>query len=135
MASTWLPCGARSRSAAHTMLASLCILSVAAIAYFVCGFAVQGFTGQPTHIVTAGGERWDWLGAGPFFFRRFDLNGSPASLAAGFSMLCVGLAALVPLGAAAERIEAGLLRTLGDACGRWILEAHALDDHRRCPRA
>lgn len=93
----------RSRSAAHTMIASLCTLSVAAIVYFVCGFAVQGFTGQPTHIFTAGGEHWDWLGAGPFFFRRFDLDGSPASLAAGFSMLCVGLAALIPLGAAAER--------------------------------
>jgi len=93
----------RSRSAAHTMIASLCTLSVAAIVYFVCGFAVQGFTGQPTHSFTAGGGRWDWLGAGPFFFRRFDLDGSPASLAAGFSMLCVGLAALIPLGAAAER--------------------------------
>ena len=93
----------RSRSAAHTMLASVCILSVAAIAYFVCGFAVQGFAGQPTHILRAGGQRWDWIGAGPFFLRRFELGGSPASLAAGFSMLCAGLAALIPLGAAAER--------------------------------
>jgi ammonium transporter, Amt family len=93
----------RSRSAAHTMIASLCTLSVAAIVYFVCGFAVQGFTGQPTHILAVGGEHWDWLGAGPVFFRRFDLDGSPASLAAGFSMLCVGLAALIPIGAAAER--------------------------------
>lgn len=93
----------RSRSAAHTMLASVCILSVAAIMYFVCGFAVQGFTGQPTHTLTAGGKRWDWIGAAPFFLRKFELDGSPASLAAVFSMLCVGLAALVPLGAAAER--------------------------------
>src|SRR3984893_583482 len=35
----------RSRSAAHTMIASVCILSVAPIVYFVCGFAVQGFSG------------------------------------------------------------------------------------------
>jgi len=93
----------RSRSAAHTMIASLCILSVAAIAYFVCGFAVQGFTGQPIRILRLGGRQWDWIGAGPFFLRKFELDGSPASLAAGLSMLCAGLAALIPLGAAAER--------------------------------
>ena len=94
---------ARSRGAAHTMVASVCILSVAAIAYFVCGFAVQGFTGQRSHVLRAGGQQWDWIGAGPFFFRKFELDGSPASLAAGLSMLCAGLAALIPLGAAAER--------------------------------
>lgn len=93
----------RSRSAAHTMLASMCILSVAATVYFAFGFAVQGFAGQPTHIFKAGGQRWDWIGAGAFFFRKFELDGSPASLAAGLSMLCAGLAALIPLGAAAER--------------------------------
>lgn len=93
----------RSRGAAHTMASSMCILSVAAIAYFASGFAVQGFAGQPSHILRAGGQGWDWIGAGPFFFRRFEFDGSPASLAAAFSMLCVGLGALIPLGAAAER--------------------------------
>ena len=33
----------RSRNAAHVMMSSLCIVSVAAAAYFVCGFAFQGF--------------------------------------------------------------------------------------------
>ncbi len=93
----------RSRAAAHTMIASLCILSVAAIAYFVCGFAVQGFVGAPSHVLNAGGKQWDWIGAGPFFFRKFELEGSSASLVAVFSMLCAGLASLIPLGAAAER--------------------------------
>jgi len=93
----------RSRGAAHTMIASLCILSVALITYFVCGFAVQGFAGGPSHVLNAGEKRWDWIGAGPFFFRKFELDGSRESLVAVFGMLCVGLAALIPLGAAAER--------------------------------
>jgi len=93
----------RSRGAAHTMIASLCILSVAVITYFVCGFAVQGFAEGPSHVLNEGGKQWDWIGAGPFFFRKFELDGSRESLVAVFSMLCAGLAALIPLGAAAER--------------------------------
>ncbi len=93
----------RSRAAAHTLIASLCILSVAVITYFVCGFSVQGFVGAPSHILNAGGKQWDWIGAGPFFLRKFELEGSSASLIAVFSMLCAGLASLIPLGAAAER--------------------------------
>lgn len=93
----------RSRAAAHTMITSLCIFSVAVIMYFVCGFGFQGFAGSPSHVVTVSGKQWDWIGAAPFFFRKFELDGSYASLVAVFSMLCVGLAALIPLGAAAER--------------------------------
>jgi Amt family ammonium transporter len=93
----------RSRGAAHTMIASLSIFAVAVIAYFACGFAVQGFAGGPRHVLSAGGKQWDWIGAGPFFFRKFELDGSTGSLVAVFSMLCAGLAALIPLGAAAER--------------------------------
>jgi len=93
----------RSRAAAHTMIASLCIFSVAVIMYFVCGFGFQGFAGAPSHVLNAGGKQWDWIGAAPFFFRKFELDGSSASLVAVFSMLCAGLAALIPLGAAAER--------------------------------
>src|SRR6266436_6593571 len=33
----------RSRSAAHAMLASLCVIAIAALVYLVCGFAGQGF--------------------------------------------------------------------------------------------
>ncbi len=35
----------RSRSAAHSMMSSMCVLAVAALAYFACGFAWQGFIG------------------------------------------------------------------------------------------
>ena len=36
----------RSRSAAHTMLAALCIMATAALAYFACGFCWQGAAGD-----------------------------------------------------------------------------------------
>jgi ammonium transporter, Amt family len=93
----------RSRSAAHSMMATLCVMGVAAAAYFVTGFAWQGYPGLPAHTLTIFGKDWSWLGAGNFFLRGVPLNGSPASLAALLQMLSVGLAALVPLGAAAER--------------------------------
>src|SRR6202044_2540129 len=69
----------RSRSAAHCMMSALCAISVAALAYFLCGFAWEGFAGQPAHLLRAGGAAWDWIGAGPFLFRHLPLDGSPVS--------------------------------------------------------
>ena len=34
----------RSRSAAHAMLAALCVMAVAAVVYFVCGFSWHPIT-------------------------------------------------------------------------------------------
>jgi ammonium transporter, Amt family len=93
----------RSRSAAHSMMSSVCVLGVAALAYFVCGFAWQGFAGLPSHAASIGGKPWSWLGAGPFLFRHQPLDGSPASLVALLGMFSVGLAALIPLGSGADR--------------------------------
>jgi len=93
----------RSRSAAHSMLASLCVVAVAALVYFACGFAWQGYLGRPAHVVTLAGKGWNWLAAEPLFLRGLKLDGSPASLAAWLQMLTVGLAALIPLGSGADR--------------------------------
>ncbi len=93
----------RSRSAAHSMMATLCVVAVAAVAYFVTGFAWQGYPGLASHTVSIFGKEWSWLGAGNFFLRGVPLDGSRASLAALLEILSVGLAALIPLGAAAER--------------------------------
>jgi Amt family ammonium transporter len=93
----------RSRSAAHSMLVALCVVGVAAIAYFVTGFAWQGYPGLASHTFSVFGKEWSWLGAGHFFLRGVPLDGSRASLAALLQFLSVGLAALIPLGAAAER--------------------------------
>jgi Amt family ammonium transporter len=99
----------RSRSAAHLMLAALCVIAVAALVYFVCGFAWQGFIGQPANAFVVAGRAWNWIGAEPWFFRRLPWDGSPASLAAWLQMLSVGLAALIPLGAGADRWRLGAI--------------------------
>jgi Amt family ammonium transporter len=93
----------RSRSAGHMMMASLCALAVAGLAYFVCGFAWQGFIGSPGHSLTLSGKSWNWIAAEPFFFRKLSFDGSIASLTALFQIFCVGLAALIPLGSGADR--------------------------------
>jgi ammonium transporter, Amt family len=97
----------RSRSAAHSMLASLCVMAVASVVYFTCGFSWQGFIGQPARVFSVAGREWNWIAAGPLFLRALKLDGSPASLAAWLGMLSVGLAAMIPLGAGADRWRLG----------------------------
>ncbi len=97
----------RSRSAAHAMLASLSIIAIAALAYWACGFAWQGFAGRPAHTIELAGKTWNWLAAEPFFLRGLPLDGSAASLAAWRGMLSAGLAALIPLGSGADRWRLG----------------------------
>ena len=93
----------RSRSAAHSMMSTLCVIGVAAAAYFVTGFAWEGYSDLPSHTVSIFGKQWSLLAAGHFFLRGVPLNGSCDSLAALFQLMGVGLAAVIPLGAAAER--------------------------------
>ncbi|MBZ5694131.1 MAG: ammonium transporter [Acidobacteriia bacterium] len=97
----------RSRSAAHLMMSSLCVVAIAATVYFVCGFAWQGFVGGPSHSVSFSGKSWDWIAAGPLFLRHQVFEGSPASLAALLGMFSVGLAAMIPLGSGADRWRLG----------------------------
>src|SRR4051794_13307034 len=85
----------RLRSAAHAMLSPLAVFGVAAAAYFICGFAWQGYIGSPSHDVTLAGKPWNLIGAAPFFFRGLPLDAGPASLAAWSQMFAVGLAALI----------------------------------------
>ena len=107
----------RSRSASHAMLTALCLMALAAVVYCACGFAWQGYLGRPAHLLLVRGRPWSWVAAEPFFLRRLELDGSPVSLAACFGMLSVGLAALIPLGAGADRWR------LGAACASTALFA------------
>ena len=93
----------RSRSAAHSMLASLCVIAVAALMYLACGCSWQGFAGRSAHVITVSGKAWNWIAAEPFFLRGLQLDGSPASLAVCLQMLSVGLAAMIPLGSGSDR--------------------------------
>jgi Amt family ammonium transporter len=116
----------RSRSAAHSMLASLCAVAIAAGMYFVCGFAIQGYAGGPEHVFWIAGKPWSWLAAGPLFLHGVALNGSPASLVVWLEMFSVGLAALIPLGAGAERwrLSASCASAALLAGWTWPLFAH-----------
>jgi Amt family ammonium transporter len=97
----------RSRSASHAMLTSLCAVSVAVTAYFVCGFAMQGFAGGPAHSIAAAGKQWNWIAAQPLFLRGLPLDASPACLILWLQLLSVALVALIPLGAGLDRWRLG----------------------------
>jgi len=102
----------RSRSAAHAMLASLCALAVSAIVFVLFGASWAGSAGSAIHSFAAGGVRWDWLGAAPFFARgiRFDGSDTAAlgrSLVLCVEMFAVGLAATIPLSSGADRWRLG----------------------------
>jgi Amt family ammonium transporter len=107
----------RARNAAHMMLASLCVMGVAAVVYFMFGYAWQGFPGDPAHVLTIAGKSIDWLGAAQFFLVGLPLNGAPASLVALFGMMSVGVAAIVPLGSGADRWK------LSSACVSTVILA------------
>jgi Amt family ammonium transporter len=97
----------RSRSAAHALVGALCVAGVAALAYFAMGFAIQGYAGLPAHELTANGKLWSWAGAGRPFFGGVRFDGAPESLAALLGMFSVALAAMIPLGAGADRWRLG----------------------------
>ena len=97
----------RSRNAAHMMLSSLCVFSLAAATFFVAGFAFQGYPGGPAYEFIVRGKSWNWIAANHFFFRGLPLDGSPGSLAALLGMMSVGLAAVIPLGSGADRWRLG----------------------------
>jgi Amt family ammonium transporter len=109
----------RSRSASHMMMTSLCALSVAAIAYFVFGFAWQGFAGGEGHILVIAGKGWNWIGGQPFFFRRLPLDGAPTSLVALLGIFSVALAALIPLGSGADRLKLRAACASTAVLGAW----------------
>jgi ammonium transporter, Amt family len=117
----------RTRNAAHSMMAALCVIAVAACVYFICGNAFQGYPGGLAHILmtasNAGGKKpWDWLGAGPWFLTGLPLTGlipgaqldlHPGSLSpwlyTWFGIVAAGLAGLIPLGSGADRWRLGAL--------------------------
>jgi Amt family ammonium transporter len=96
----------RSRNAAHSIMAALCVVSVAACVYFICGRAFQGYAGGLAHNIMTGTTPWDWIGAEPWFFRGLPMNMPNVPepfLVAWFGILAVGLAGVIPLGSGADR--------------------------------
>ena len=93
----------RSRSAAHMMMCSLGVVGIAALVYFVIGFAWQGYPDGPAYYFLIGGKPWNWIASERFFLRGVPLDISSPSLAVWLEILSVGLAAIIPLGSGADR--------------------------------
>jgi Amt family ammonium transporter len=104
----------RSRSAAHAMTSSLCVICVAMFVYFVWGFAMQGY---PSKVEFFGGLDHGSFGRPGFFLQGVDFRFTPSALAVLLGLLSVGLASLIPLGAAADRWR------LSAACASTVLLA------------
>jgi Amt family ammonium transporter len=122
----------RSRSAMHSVMASLTVIGVASMVFVICGGAFQGFPGRAAFALTAGGKDWNWIGAGRLFFGGLDFDdganpgGTGAALAACFGMFGAALAAVIPLGAGAERwrLSAAAVSTAVLAGWTYPLFAH-----------
>jgi Amt family ammonium transporter len=100
-----------ARHSSQVLIGSVSLLAVAAVVYFVIGFSWQGYPGGPSYAMQFGSTTWDWIGALRLFFHGLDWNGTAACFIAGFQILAVGIAAIIPWGASA---------------GRWRLSAAAI---------
>jgi Amt family ammonium transporter len=97
----------RSRNAAHAMLGALCVVSVAALAWFALGYSLLGHTGGASRILVAGGRSWDWIGRERLLLRGVDFDAFPASLEIVFGLAATAMAAMIPLGSGGERWRLG----------------------------
>ena len=61
----------RTRSAAHSVLSSVCVVAVAVLAYGALGTAIFG-AGHPGHLLLIAGKPWDWI------FKKFPGRTHPA---------------------------------------------------------
>jgi len=99
----------RSRSAAHAMIAALCVTAVSALVYVIVGFAWQGAASRPDLALVVAGKAWGWIADEPFFLRGLRLDLSPAALVVLLQMFSVGLAGLIPLSSGADRWRLGAI--------------------------
>ncbi len=99
----------RSRSAAHALLATLCVLSITAVVFVLVGFAWTGFAGGHSYSAIAGGFNWNWIGAEGFAASgvNFDAASEQITLKLCFHIFAVGLAGVIAIGAGADRWRLG----------------------------
>ena len=116
----------RTRSAAHSMLASMAAIAVAALVYCMVGFSWEGIAGGPAHTLMLAGRHWDWIATAPFCLRGLAPGATPANLQVLLQVFAVGLAALIPLSAGADRwrISASCFSTALLAGWTYPLFAH-----------
>jgi Amt family ammonium transporter len=103
----------RTRSAAHFMVSVLMTLAVAAIVYAMFGFSWEGIAGGHAHQFYLDGKVWDWIGHEPYFLHGLRYDGAVAGMAVLLQIFTVGIAAIIPLCAGADRwrLPASLIST------------------------
>jgi ammonium transporter, Amt family len=116
----------RTRSAAHSMLASMAAIAVAALTYYILGFSWEGVSGGPVHTLVIVGKSWDWIATTPLWLHGTALGANRAGLQVLLQVFAVGLAALIPLSAGADRwrISASCFSTAILAGWTYPLFAH-----------
>jgi Amt family ammonium transporter len=100
----------RSRSAAQTMLSTLCAIGIGAIVFVLIGSAWAGVSGSPGHAFQLSSVRWDWLGADRFFAQGLhtgDTGAMHGLLAMCLQMFAVGIAAMIPISTGSDRWRLG----------------------------
>ena len=108
----------RSRSAAHTMMGSLLMMSVGSIAYFVCGAAFMSDGGLT---IAIHGHDWSWLGVRGFFLHGMNWEASPAGAAAVMhGMICASIVALIPFGAGSDRWQLASAAAIGSVLAGFV---------------
>jgi Amt family ammonium transporter len=96
----------RTHSAAHAALGCVAAISVAAIVYIFFGHGVFGSVLESGHTLWIGGRPWGWIGL-PSLSAPPNLEHAEPALRVVFPVFCVGVAALVPLSAGADRWRLG----------------------------
>ena len=115
----------RSRNAAHSMLSSLCVMAVAAIAFFAVGYSWQGSGPQTVHAIFVNGKPWSWLGTAPFLLRGMDLEHAYIAIPVLLSIFGVAFAAMIPLGSGADRWRLGAACASAAIMGAWTFPLFA----------
>jgi Amt family ammonium transporter len=93
----------RSRSAAHSVLSSLCASAVAVLAFIVIGAALAGPAAQSPHVIQIANKPWAWAAAGQLFARSFHPDNPHALLILLFQLFAVSLTVQIPVAAGSER--------------------------------
>jgi Amt family ammonium transporter len=101
----------RSRSAAHALLATLCVLSVTAIVFVLVGFTWTGYNGGHSYSAITGDVNWNWIGAGEFLAGDVSFDGASQRVAMMlcFHIFAVGLGGVIAIGAGTDRWRLGAI--------------------------
>ena len=102
----------RSRSAAQSLLGSLCVISVAVIVFALIGATFAAAAGSG-HIFHLSGKPWNWAGTGSLLLGGLGAAPARAQLSILFEFLAIALMALIPWGSGADRwrLTAGMAST------------------------